>query len=360
MKPQLLKDDILAWIQFLIKYTNSKARTFGIYFEQQKDIVVSFLMAKRGRYSKPFLNLSLSVIIFTGVIGAPIVASSYPSVASQDLSEFNPSSTVISAVSQEDYSTVTEISDKPRNKVITYIVASGDTLSTIAEKFGISQESIKWANNLTSDKIVVDAPLKIPPVTGVVHKVKQGETVYSVAKKYQTDPQKIVNFPFNDFSDLDTFALAVGQTLVIPDGVPPEEKAPLPTRIAPQYLAGGGTGQFIWPTSGGITQYPVWYHMAIDIANREAPNVFAADTGRVVLIQRLRYDYGWHVIVDHGNGFQTLYAHLQRIDVSVGDRVAKGATTIGRMGSTGRSTGTHLHFEVRKNGTAVNPLSYLQ
>ena len=77
MKPQLLKDDILEWIQFLIKYTNSKARTFGIFFEQQKDIVVSFLMAKRGRYSRPFLNLSLSVIIFAGVIGAPIVSSSF-------------------------------------------------------------------------------------------------------------------------------------------------------------------------------------------------------------------------------------------------------------------------------------------
>lgn len=360
MKPHFLRDDFLAWIAFLIRYTNKKARTFGVYFEERKDIVVSFLMAKRGRYSRPFLNLSLSVIIFTGIVGAPIVASSYPSVASQDLSQFTPSSTVISAVSQEDYSTVTEISDKPRNKVITYIVSEGDTLSTIAEKFGVSSDSIKWANNLDDDKIVVDAPLKIPPVTGVVHKVKQGETVYSIAKKYQTDAQKIVNFPFNDFADLDTFALAVGQTLVIPDGVPPEEKPPAPTRIAPQYLAGGGTGQFVWPTTGGITQYPVWYHMALDIANREAPNVYAADTGTVVVSQKLRYDYGWHVIVDHGNGFQTLYAHLQRIDVSVGDKVIKGSTTIGRMGSTGRSTGTHLHFEVRKNGAAVNPLGYLQ
>lgn len=360
MSPQILKDDFISWIRFLASYLNSKTRIFAVSFEQQKDIVVSFLMAKRGRYSRPFLNLSLSMIVFTGLIGAPIVASTYPSVASQDLSEFTPSSTVISALSQEEYTTATEISNKPRNKVITYIVATGDTLSTISQKFGVSTDSIQWANNLTDDKIVVDAPLKIPPVSGVVHKVKQGETVYSVAKKYQTDAQKIVNFPFNDFADLDTFALAVGQTLVVPDGTPPEEAPAAPARIAPQFLAGSGTGQFIWPTSGGITQYPVWYHMALDIANREAPNVFAADSGTVVLAEKQRYGYGWHVIVDHGNGFQTLYAHLQRIDVSVGDGVTKGVSTIGRMGSTGRSTGTHLHFEVRKNGVAVNPLGYLQ
>ncbi|MBI2029034.1 M23 family metallopeptidase [Candidatus Gottesmanbacteria bacterium] len=359
MSPQILKDDFLSWIAFLAKYFKSKARTFGFNFEQKKDVVVSFLMAKRGRYSRPFLNLSLSVIVFTGVVGAPIVASTYPSVASQDLSDYNPSSQVISALSQEDFATTTEISDKPRNKVITYIVVPGDTLSSVAEKFGVSTDSIQWANNMADDKIVVDAPVKIPPVTGVVHKVKQGETVYSIAKKYQTDAQKIVNFPFNDFEDLDTFALAVGQTLIVPDGTPPTE-TPVAPRIAPQYIAGSGTGQFIWPTSGSVTQYPVWYHMAVDIANRDAPNVFAADSGVVVLSEKQRYGYGWHVLVDHGNGFQTLYAHLQRIDLSVGDKVTKGASIIGRMGSTGRSTGTHLHFEVRKGGIAVNPLGYLK
>jgi len=227
------------------------------------------------------------------------------------------------------------------------------------EKFGVSTDSIKWQNNLTSDTIVIGAPLKIPPVTGIVHKVKQGETVYSIAKKYQTDAQKIVNFPFNDFIDLDTFALAVGQNVMVPDGVPPEEK---PVLIAPpiQYFAGEGTGQFSWPTSGAITQYPVWYHMAVDIANRDAPNIIAADTGTVVLVEKQKYGYGWHVIVDHNNGYQTLYAHMQRINVDLGQKVTKGATVIGRMGSTGRSTGTHLHFEIRFKGRALNPLAILK
>lgn len=360
MKWRLFWEDFLAFIRFLAFYFAKKTHIFGIHFEEKKDIVVSFLMAKRGRYSRPFLNLSIALLIFAGVIAGPIIASTYPTASSEKLEEFTPPSAVVSSLSQEDLTTKTQISDKPRDKVITYSVSEGDTLSTIADKFGISADSIRWANNLKGDTITVGTPLKIPPVTGVVYKVKQGETVYSIAKKYQTDAQKIVNFPFNDFADLDTFALAVGQTLIVPDGVPPQEKPVyLPTAPA-QYLAGSGTGQFIWPTSGSITQYPVWYHMALDIANSGAPNIVASDDGVVVLTQKLRYDYGWHVIVDHGGGLQTLYAHLQRIDVNVGDKVAKGATIIGKMGSTGRSTGTHLHFEIRKNGTTMNPLAYLK
>lgn len=360
MNLRIFWEDLRGWISFLGFYLKKKTHIFGVFFEEQKDIIVSFLMTKRGRYSRPFLNLSIALLIFTGIVSAPIIASTYPTVASEDLSQFTPPSALISSLSQEDYAMSTQVSDKPRDKVITYTVSEGDTITSIAEKFGVSQDSIKWVNNLKADTIVVGSPLKIPPVTGVVHKVKQGETVYSIAKKYQTDAQKIVNFPFNDFADLDTFALAVGQTLIVPDGVPPAEKpATLPVP-PPQYIAGSGTGQFIWPTSGGITQYPVWYHMAVDIANRDTPNVYAADSGVVVFSEKQRYGYGWHVIVDHGNGFQSLYAHLQRIDVGVGDRVAKGATVIGKMGSTGRSTGTHLHFEVRKNGTPVNPLAYLK
>lgn len=357
---RLFWEDLLGWLNFFAFYIKKKAHIFGVFFEEQKDIIVSFLMAKRGRYSRPFLNTSLALLIFTAIVSAPIIASTYPTVASEDLSQFTPPSALVSSLSQEDYAMSTQVSDKPRDKVITYTVRDGDTLSSIAEKFGVSTDTIKWANNLKDDKIVIGAPIKIPPVTGVVHKVKQGETVYSIAKKYQTDAQKIVNFPFNDFADLDTFALSVGQTLIVPDGVPPTKKPTTLPAPAQKYIAGSGTGQFIWPTSGAITQYPVWYHMALDIANKDAPNVFAADSGVVVLSEKQRYGYGWHVIVDHGNGFQTLYAHLQRIDVGVGDKVVKGSTVIGRMGSTGRSTGTHLHFEVRKNGTPVNPLSYLK
>ena len=148
-----------------------------------------------------------------------------------------------------------------------------------------------------------------------------------------------------------------GQTLIIPDGVQPEA-APIIPRVLPPVIA-GGTGQFQWPTNGSVTQYPVWYHNALDIANPSAPGIVAADSGTVVKVEYLRYGYGQHVLIDHGNGYQTLYAHMSDIYVKPGNAVARGQV-IGRMGSSGRSTGTHLHFEIRKNGVIQNPLSYLK
>ena len=110
------------------------------------------------------------------------------------------------------------ISIKPREKVIEYKAINGDSLKNLAEKFSISENTIKWANNLTSDYLLVGSILKIPPVTGVVHTVVKGETIYSIAAKYNTTSAKIVNFPFNDFKDLNTFGLTQGQILYVPDG----------------------------------------------------------------------------------------------------------------------------------------------
>jgi murein DD-endopeptidase MepM/ murein hydrolase activator NlpD len=136
-------------------------------------------------------------------------------------------------------------------------------------------------------------------------------------------------------------------------------EAPAIARVAAPPIVAGGTGQLLWPTSGLITQYPVWYHMAFDIASPAAPGVMAADGGAVISVEYLRYGYGQHIIVDHGGGLTTLYAHLSEIYVKPGDRVARGQV-IGRMGSTGRSTGTHLHFETRRNGTPVSPAGFFK
>ncbi|MDP3983234.1 MAG: M23 family metallopeptidase, partial [bacterium] len=145
----------------------------------------------------------------------------------------------------------------------------------------------------------------------------------------------------------------------LPDGVIQGTKPVI--RLAPidPEIIARGDGQFLWPTNGRITQNFVWYHKGLDIANNSAPSIAAADAGTVVYAGCLKWGYGCHVIIDHGNGFQTLYAHLTQYYVNVGDAVARGQS-IGQMGSTGRSTGTHLHFEVRKNGTAFNPMSFLQ
>lgn len=356
MRFDLLGEDFWAFLKCLKIYTQKRTSLWAARFEVGKGYLVEFLISRRGIHTRPFLHLSLAVLVASGIVTAPILANAYPGTQNE-LINFTPPSAVLGGLTTATDQTATLVSEKPRDQVIIYKVQKGDTLGAIAEKFGISVDTIKWANNLRTERLSLDQELKIPPVTGLVHKVKPGDTIYNIAKTYKTDAQKIVNFPFNDFADLDTFALNVGQILIVPDGVMPQA-APIATAVPVTQLA-GGTGELAWPVGGSITQYPVWYHMALDIANSAAPGIAAAASGKVSLVERQRYAYGWHVIIDHGNGLSTLYAHLSDIYVEVGQNIAKGQI-IAKMGSTGRSTGVHLHFEVRKNGVAVNPLPFLK
>ncbi len=353
----LLVEEISLWREGWYNYGQRRLKKWGTKFEKQKDLVVDILMARRGTYQRPFLHLSLGMLVLVGVTSAPILANAYPGALPSSVTTLPPASAVATSLDLSNLGIQTEKSERPRDQVITYTVVKGDTLAKVAEKFGVSVDTVKWANDTKGDSLNIGDQLQIPPVTGVVHKVKDGETVQSIAKRYKTDAQKIVNYPFNDYSDLDTFALNVGQILVVPDGVPP---AAAPIAFVPTtYVAMNGTGRLLWPTNGLITQYPIWYHLAFDIANPSGPGVMAADTGTVVLVEYLRYGYGQHIIIDHGNSFSTLYGHLQEIYVKAGDNVSRGQV-IGRMGSTGRSTGTHLHFETRIGGVAVNPAAYFK
>lgn len=357
-----LKRDFLEWLNFIPGYLKRKIIFFANRFESNKGVLVSLLMAKRGRYSRPFLNVSVFLLVGTGFIAAPIIKEKHPMVGtSQVLGDFTAPSAVLTSISSEEISISTQISDKPRDSVIEYTTKNGDTLSTIAEQFGISEDTIKWANDLKgkSPVLQIGQKIKIPPVTGVVHIVRKGESVYTIADKYKTEPQKIVDFPFNEFSDLETFALVAGQELIVPDGVIEGAKSVItPAQIIPQFIA-EGSGQFLWPAGGRLTQYFVWYHKAIDIANKEAPGIAAADGGTVTYAGCVRWGYGCHVRINHGNGFETLYGHLSRYNVETGQNVGRGEV-IGQMGSTGSSTGTHLHLEIRNNGVLVNPLEYLK
>lgn len=351
---QHLKEFVL----FLKNYFSSRAVLFGRKFEKTKDLIVAILVVKRGKYSSSFLNTSFFLLVLTTVVGGPIIAENNPFGLERGGSQYQSA-----VVSYNPYESAlgTVISAKPRDKVVEYSVEGGDTLASIAKKFNVSIDTLKWENDLTGEIIRPNQALRIPPVSGIVHKVQSGENIYTIAEKYNTSPQKIVNFPFNDFADLDTFALIPGQNLIVPDGVPPVEQ---PRYIAQQpqpaeIQAGAqGTSNFIWPTSGSISQYPVWYHMALDIQNPSSPAVIASDTGTVTYAGCLGYGYGCHVIVNHGNGFETLYGHLSSIGVTIGQAVSQGQG-LGVMGCTGLCTGTHLHFEIR-NGGLQNPLSYLQ
>ncbi|MFS8158637.1 MAG: peptidoglycan DD-metalloendopeptidase family protein [Candidatus Roizmanbacteria bacterium] len=351
--------EIREFSAFLSDYIKDRVVHSGVRFEKAKDVIVAFLTVKRGKYSQSFLNTSFFILVSATLIAGPAIIENNPFIGDYT-DDVNASSSSVLATDIYDLPFQTEFSQKPRATVEEYVVREGETLDSIAKKFDVDVDSIKWATNITTDKIKPGDKLKVPPVSGVVHTVKPGESIYTIAKRYNTSSQAIVNYPFNDFEDLDTFALTPGQTLIVPDGVPPKVKPPV-RRIPIGNIAAGqpGSGQFIWPTTGSITQYPVWYHMALDIANRSLPPIIAADTGTVSYAGCISTGYGCHVIIDHGNGFQTLYGHMSRIDVSAGQGVSKGQG-IGRLGSTGRSTGPHLHFEVRKGGALLNPLGFLQ
>jgi murein DD-endopeptidase MepM/ murein hydrolase activator NlpD len=350
-----VKQELIEFIHFVKDYFLSRVFFLGKNFEKIKDLIVAFLLIKRGKYSASFLNISFVFLVATAIIAGPIIAENNPFASSS--TEFIQQDLVL-AYDPYETSPTTLISKKP--EVIDYKVRSGDTLASIAKNFNVSVDSIKWSNDLKSDIIKPGQILKIPPDDGIVHKVAVGENVYSIAKKYNVSAQNIVNFPMNEFTDYNTFALAVGQYIFVPGGKIIEKAAP----VAPQYIAqiqagARGSSNFIWPTSGVITQYPVWYHMALDIANPSAPAILAADSGTVAYAGCIGWGYGCHIVIDHGNGYQTLYAHLSRYNVEAGQAVSQGQA-IGVMGSTGRSTGTHLHFEIRSSGQLLNPLNFLK
>lgn len=335
-------------------------------FERGKGFFVSALYRRRGRYTQPFIHSAMAGLVFVAVTFGPLfTAQTFPGQASS-FEEALPSAIILGTSASYDPPVTTLISEKPRSEVIEYQVQTGDTVSSIATKFGVSIDTVLWANNITeTQRIQPGQTLKIPPVTGVVHSVRKGDTIYSISKKYEAEAQAIVDFPFNIFTNDETFALAVGQIVIVPDGVLPEVKPVSPESMIAKVLtpsagAVSATGQFVWPAAGRITQRYVWYHRGIDIANKDGGPILAADSGTVVVA-------GWpdgqgyanRVIIDHGNGLTTLYAHMSRVRVVAGQTVSRG-DVIGDMGCTGRCTGTHLHFEIRGGGGFMNPLEYLK
>lgn len=355
-------DLLWSFSTFFLAYIKRYVVRFGIFFEKQKNVLVRFFAMKRGRYNRPFLHITAMGVMIVGVMLAPFLADTFPifsatQAVSSELTSGQQSVTVGENVFQ------TAVSEKPRDKAITYVVERGDTLLSIAKKFGVSPDTVKWANDLKSDSLSIGDELQILPVTGISHKVQKGDTIYSIAKKYDVNAQKIVDFPFNDFANPETFSLIEGQIIMVPDGVKPSERPITPRQIyiaqGPVPVAGGG---FTWPLRGEISQFPAWYHMALDIAAPIGTPIASAHNGTVtkVLVGAWDGGYGTSVYVDNGAGVESHYAHLSGVNVSVGDTVFAGRTVVGWVGMTGRTTGPHVHFEIRRNGVLVNPLSYLQ
>jgi len=363
-----LHKEFWEFIKAFASWLSARLKSAGLNFESSKDFAVDILLAKRGANTPAFVHASVivmavGVLVSGGLLSSTsVISGSYPGVPANPL--IAASGEVLSEqnVISSTITPVTIISEKPRDKTLDYEVKDGDTISSIAAEFGVSEETILWENDISKNSTLkAGQNLKILPVSGVAHTVVSGDTIYSVAKKYQANAQAILNFPFNDVGE--DFQLASGTVLVVPEGAPPAAPKPAPT----QYLAKEnipvatdlGSGQFMWPANGGISQYFSWYHPAVDISNLGGGPIRASDSGTVTVAGWLdNYGYGNRVIVDHGNGYTTQYSHLSAIYVSPGQKVGKGEV-LGAMGSTGRSTGVHLDFIIRKGGTALNPLSIL-
>ena len=251
-----------------------------------------------------------------------------------------------------DEDIVEEESLPERTEVITYTVQHGDTVWSIARKFGLDVNTLRWANPVIErnpDRLSTKQVLVIPPVRGVYYTVKKGDTVRRIAKKFGVSPQAIESFPGNHLEL--PFDLEPGQKLMVPGGRLHLYRPPRPTPV-PGY-------KFMWPAIGPITQGYWSGHRAIDIGLPYGSPVYASRAGRVVYLGWEKSGYGYLLILQHPDGMRTYYAHLSSYWVHKGDRVRQGQL-IGSSGSTGNSSGPHLHFEIRKGHYVhLNPLDYL-
>lgn len=301
-----------------------------------------------------------------GEFGAYIDTSSFESGIVADtegyLTKFNPQT------NEGDRSTM--------NDRFEHTVAPGETLSTIANSYGLKTKTVLWENNLANaNSIRVGQTLKIPPVDGVTHTVAKGESLEKIASNYSVETDVIERQ-----NKLISSVVKEGDEIYIPGGQPLVVDTPVratparvgtSTRVAttatPVALSGSSdvpaSGKpLIFPTRGKITQGYRAGHYAIDIADVSMPPVWAAASGKVVKASSGTWGggYGNHVVIDHGNGMSTLYAHLDYLSVGLGDVVDQGQV-LGKMGRTGRVygvTGIHLHFEVIKNGVKQVPSNY--
>lgn len=255
---------------------------------------------------------------------------------------------------------------KTRTETIKYTVQSGDSISTIAANFDISVSTILWENDLSAYSIIRPGDeLVILPMSGITHKVTSGENLSAIAKKYNIEENEVIEAN----KIIDSSRLAVGQKLIIPGGSKTSYAQPaaktysgisaIKDLVKSPSAAPVAGNKMNWPTEGHrITQYYSWTHRAVDIANKIGTPIYAADAGTIEYAGWGK-GYGNQIVIDHGGGKKTRYAHLSKFYAEKGDKVDKGET-IAAMGSTGWSTGPHLHFEVIINGVKYNPLNYIK
>lgn len=254
----------------------------------------------------------------------------------------------------------------PQPLYVNYTVKAGDTLSSIASSFGLSNEYLIWNNASvvgSGDEVVEGQQLMIPSTSGIIYTVRSGDTLIELANYFGITVSAIVGYGPNNLPIEDV--VAIGATILLPGAVPPPPppppppEPPAPARAAPAAPRTVFSG-FIWPAYGPITAYfgDGRGHTGIDIGVGYGTAIGASASGTVSFAGAKGDGYGYYVIVSHASGFTTVYAHLSSIYVSIGEAVGAGET-LGASGCSGICTGPHLHFEIRLGGVAVNPMGYL-
>jgi len=281
----------------------------------------------------------------------------------------------------------TIIPSRPRQNIEKYTVQDGDTVFGIAENYGLNPETILWGNYFilldNAHFLRAGQELNILPTNGTYHEWQEGEGLNGISKYYGVTPEDIINYPSNnlDPATIGDFAnpnIKPGTWLIVPNGrrdfiswsapFGVTRENPASARVlgdgACEPVSGGavGYGTFVWPANNhlisGFDYTPNANHWGIDIAGNEGEGAYATDAGVVVYAGWNNYGYGNMIMVDHGNDFQSLYAHLNGISVGCGQSVGQG-DLIGTIGNTGRSSGSHLHFEIRAISSWVNPRDVL-
>lgn len=267
----------------------------------------------------------------------------------------------------------TEMPLRPRTDIMTYTVQPGDTPISIAAQFNLRRETILWGNPTLSaeaDSLRIGLVLNILPVDGVLHIAAEGDTLELLQQLHSTPLEDIAAFHGNNLPRGGPYILAPGQAIIIPNGTAEIAwKEPGPLIVSSQgqneasfytgALSSAGTGRIIWPVSPAvITQYYWVGHPAIDLDTYRGQPIWASDSGTVIYAGWDDSGYGYLIVIDHGNGYWTYYAHNSELLVQAGESVLQGQT-IALAGSTGNATGDHLDFRIRQGTVFLNPLEFL-